>query len=374
MTPIDVDALEDWYREAMRRRVRELLALRPRLSDPDDLAARREVRNIAHQLRGSGGSFGLPSVTAAATVLEEASPEGLLRRLDGMVALLRAIRDHRGIRPGDWLGRSANLQFTSDAGTDLGAAWAAIAGALGIAPLELAQRIAATYDLGWVEEEAQPTRAALRLVPEALMAGHAAVPLTEDGEVIRVATPNPTNIALEVELERLTGRTPRFVVATPEWVERALAGIQVRPAPTALPPSSPDAAPSHDPDARSRVLVVDDDRSARVIARATLERRGHEVVEAGDGTQALAAVDEGAPFDLIVVDLEMPGMDGREVVRALRAPPRALATPIIVVTGVIDPVLEADLIEDGADDYIRKPLDPRLFLARVASTLRRAAG
>ncbi len=74
---------------------------------------------------------------------------------------------------------------------------------------------------------------------------------------------------------------------------------------------------------------------------------------------------------LVVADLNMPRMDGLELIWELRADERRSRLPVIVVTGEVDEILETQLLEEGADDYIRKPLDPRLFLARVEATLRR---
>ena len=102
-----------------------------------------------------------------------------------------------------------------------------------------------------------------------------------------------------------------------------------------------------------------------------LERKGYPVVEAEGGAGALERLAAHPGICLAVVDLEMPDMDGRELVRRLRATQDHAHLAIVVLTGTHDPAVEADLIEAGADDYLVKPLDPRLFLARVTATLRR---
>jgi two-component system chemotaxis response regulator CheY len=125
------------------------------------------------------------------------------------------------------------------------------------------------------------------------------------------------------------------------------------------------------PAAGGAVLVVDDEPSARLLVRTLLERRGYVDIEAEDGVAALQAVGDGSGVGLVVADLNMPRMDGLELIWELRDAHSAARLPVIVVTGEADEILETQLMEEGADDYIRKPIDPRLFLARVESTVRR---
>ena len=80
----------------------------------------------------------------------------------------------------------------------------------------------------------------------------------------------------------------------------------------------------------------------------------------------------GESHALVVLDLEMPTVDGREVLRRLRSSGSTIALPVIVLTGSPDPNDEYRLMEGGADDYLRKPLEPQRFIARVRATLRRA--
>lgn len=121
-------------------------------------------------------------------------------------------------------------------------------------------------------------------------------------------------------------------------------------------------------DGPGHILVVDDDPTFVHMLTALLEREGHHVVHADDGEEALAAI-ERRPPDLIVLDIEMPGMSGLELLSRLR--PR-VAAPVIVVSGreaESERVLAFDL---GADDYVLKPFLAREFAARVRATLRRA--
>ncbi len=120
------------------------------------------------------------------------------------------------------------------------------------------------------------------------------------------------------------------------------------------------------------VLVVDDDSINRTLARALLEKEGMQVTEAENGLEALACLTSAGEYSLMVLDLDMPVMGGEEVLRQLRGSVATAALPVVVLTGSTDPVAEPQLLEAGADDYIRKPIDPHTFVARINATLRRA--
>jgi CheY-like chemotaxis protein len=351
----------------MRGRVAELEGLRPGVVRGDP-AAQAAARLVGHALRGSGGTFGFEAITQAGALLEEASPGSLPRILEGVVQLLRGIawpEPPAGVGSHPWLNAAVGLA-PSDA-PSLEEAWRRAAGALGISEEELARRLADAFDLDG-PEPLHPAAAALRLVPEALMHERRVLPLDEDGRTIRIATADPVDLVTEAEVRRVSGRTPRLVVVPPDRLNAALESV--RPS-RAGAPAEP-AARTEDP-ARCPVLVVDDDGAARALARAVLERRGFPVTEARSGIEALACFRADPGIRLAVVDLEMAEMGGRELVRRLRAAPGHEHLAIVVLTGTRDPAVEADLIEDGADDYLEKPLDPRLFMARVTATLRRTA-
>ena len=115
------------------------------------------------------------------------------------------------------------------------------------------------------------------------------------------------------------------------------------------------------------ILVVDDDVTVREVVVTYLRAAGHEVTEVADGLAALTAADERA-FDLVLLDVMMPGMDGLEVARRLRL---ASEVPIVLLTALGDEQDRVLGLELGADDYVTKPFSPRELTLRVASILRR---
>ena len=131
--------------------------------------------------------------------------------------------------------------------------------------------------------------------------------------------------------------------------------------------SAAEEAPTH-------VLIVDDDREVRLIARCILEDLGYRVSEAANGIEALARLAKGEFFALMILDLAMPILGGREVLSAVRGSLATAGLPVVVLTGSPDPSAEIELMEQGADDYIRKPIDPPLFQSRVKAAVRRARG
>jgi DNA-binding response OmpR family regulator len=125
------------------------------------------------------------------------------------------------------------------------------------------------------------------------------------------------------------------------------------------------AWPPHPP---ATVLVVDDDPRIRRLAARVLASAGYEVVEASDVDDADRLAHEQAP-DLALLDLVLPSGSGAELLRRWRAD--AHPTAVVILTGQGDLQHEAALLQAGADDYIAKPFDPRVLVARVGSVLRR---
>lgn len=122
--------------------------------------------------------------------------------------------------------------------------------------------------------------------------------------------------------------------------------------------------------ADNKILVVDDEEDILELVRYNLAREGYRVVGAATGEQALNKAGS-EPFDLIVLDLMLPGIDGLEVAKKLKSKPETRHIPIIMLTAKGE---EADIVtglELGADDYVTKPFSPRILIARVKAVLRR---
>jgi len=120
-----------------------------------------------------------------------------------------------------------------------------------------------------------------------------------------------------------------------------------------------------------RILVVDDAPDARVMMRTLLEREGYEVEEAEDGSRAIEVLKEDPGHDLVVLDLQMPNMDGWETLKWIRGHVPTAALPVVVRTGTGSDEIEAELLQAGADDYVTKSVDAPRFLARVGAVIRR---
>jgi len=120
-----------------------------------------------------------------------------------------------------------------------------------------------------------------------------------------------------------------------------------------------------------KILVVDDESRMRKLVRDFLERAGFQVLEAGDGMEALDLFYEDQGISLIILDVMMPRMDGWEVCRQIRKDSKV---PIIMLTAKGEEMDELQGFECGADEYIAKPFSPKILTARVDAIIRRAYG
>jgi DNA-binding response OmpR family regulator len=116
-----------------------------------------------------------------------------------------------------------------------------------------------------------------------------------------------------------------------------------------------------------RVLVVEDDDAIADVLRRTLRQEGHEVRSSGDGVEALRAAEEFVP-DLVILDLGLPGLDGVEVCRRLRA---ESDVPILMLTARTEVDDRVEGLDSGADDYLMKPFERQELLARMRALMRR---
>ncbi len=118
------------------------------------------------------------------------------------------------------------------------------------------------------------------------------------------------------------------------------------------------------------LLLVEDDAQLRRALALTLRARGHRVVEAASGQEALAAVARGRS-DLVILDLGLPDIDGVDVIRAIRADDASI--PVVVLSARRDQSDKVEALDAGADDYVTKPFGVDELLARIRASLRRAS-
>jgi DNA-binding response OmpR family regulator len=120
----------------------------------------------------------------------------------------------------------------------------------------------------------------------------------------------------------------------------------------------------------ARILLVDDDEGNREVLAYFFRRRGFEIVTAGTGEEALAAIEVGT-FSLVLLDVVMPGMGGLDVLRELRSRYPASVLPVVMVTGLDASEDVAAATAIGADDYVTKPYQFADVLARIEALLAR---
>lgn len=259
-------------------------------------------------------------------------------------------------------------------------AWETAARRLDCEEAELVAAVAAHFRTE-VADLATADPIARTLLPLNVARRHQVFPLAVEYSVLRVATSDPLDADAEQEIGFTSGRHAAFRIAPPWAIASAIRSsyphvARAAKAQTRRGGDGRSAGRRADASAGAvgragPVLVVDDDAENRTLARAVLARDGFEVVEAEDGAVALDLLRERS-FDLAVVDLFMPGLDGRELLRRIRSAPGTRDLPVVILTASRAAEDEPQLLRDGADDYIRKPLNPPIFNARVAAVLRRA--
>lgn len=119
---------------------------------------------------------------------------------------------------------------------------------------------------------------------------------------------------------------------------------------------------------KKRVLLIEDDPSSVRLVSYTLEQEGYEVLTATNGLEGLKKVREEAP-DLLVLDVMLPGLDGFEVCRRLRADEQTAGLPVLMLSAKAQETDKTTGLKMGADDYLAKPADPSEIVARVANLL-----
>lgn len=119
-----------------------------------------------------------------------------------------------------------------------------------------------------------------------------------------------------------------------------------------------------------RILIVDDNKLERTVLTQYLKNLGYQVESASSGAEALTACSENSP-DLVVSDMMMPQMDGLEFCRRLRATPSGQLVPFIFLSGKNEQQDRMNGLENGADDYLIKPVNPRELVAKIEALLER---
>lgn len=125
--------------------------------------------------------------------------------------------------------------------------------------------------------------------------------------------------------------------------------------------------------AKATILIIEDDPDIRELLAFSLSKEGWTIVMAPDGEEGLAALPTAKP-DCVVLDIMLPGIDGLEILRTLKADPERKALPVIMTTAKGE---ESDVVtglELGAEDYVVKPYSPKVLVARIRAALRRSAG
>ena len=174
-------------------------------------------------------------------------------------------------------------------------------------------------------------------------------------------------LKIEHLFERIKGLSCRPGPEPPVERHRLVMRAAYRHSPTMLAMSDPANQIPERP-----ILVVDDDAKIVRLVRTYLERDGFAVVTAADGPAALDAIERHRPA-LVVLDLMLPELDGRAVIRAVRRDDEAAATPILILSARGSTLDRIAGLEDGADDYLPKPFSPAELVLRVKSILRRTA-
>lgn len=115
---------------------------------------------------------------------------------------------------------------------------------------------------------------------------------------------------------------------------------------------------------RAKILLIEDNAQNRYLVRFLLEQRGHEILQAETGPRGLELAAETRP-ELILLDIQLPGMDGHAVARALKSNPELSAIPIVAVTSYAMVGDREKCLEAGAEGYIEKPINPESFVLEV---------
>ena len=232
--------------------------------------------------------------------------------------------------------------------------------------LEDAEASADETRRGALEATLQAARRVLRLINESLSSGHTTV-APADLRALYEALRGPQREIVQAMTPLLaSGATDEQFVAD---VRRILSAAERLAGPDAAAPTAEHRtkAVAGGP-TPARLLVVDDNEGNREVLRRRLERQGYAVELAVDGEDALTKV-AGASFDLVLLDVLMPGLDGYAVLERLKGAAATHDLPVIMISALDDMASIVRCIEAGAEDYLPKPFDPVLLRARIGASL-----
>jgi CheY-like chemotaxis protein len=224
-------------------------------------------------------------------------------------------------------------------------------------------------------DHAASSELALRLVPDRVAHRHLAVPLKVDNRTLTYATSQPFSGEADQDIAfandiRAAMRSEKTATMREHAMQLVVDGVTSIEEVLRVLSADVDGAQAVRSHTRSRVLVADDEPITRMLVKLLLEREHFEVLEAANGRQAVDIAARERP-DLMIIDLNMPEMDGYEAIGRLRRDIRTATLPIMVLTSEEGPAVERRVLTLGADDYIIKPFDPDVLLTRVKGVFRR---
>ena len=219
-------------------------------------------------------------------------------------------------------------------------------------------------------EQMEISELAVRLVPERLARRHLVVPIRLDNRTLTYGTCQPPDGEAERDLSCAAGRQAIGVLATRASILVSLERLYPQRQELDRITGRPGAEGAKAEARARRVLITDDEPITRMLVKLLLEKEKYEVLEASTGRQAVDIAKRERP-DLLLIDLNMPEMDGYQAIAQVRRELTLATMPIVVLTSEDGPGVERRVLDLGADDYVIKPFDAQVLLSRVNAVFRR---
>ncbi|HWO88029.1 MAG TPA: response regulator [Gemmatimonadales bacterium] len=357
----DIEALVAAYRGRLPAYAERIEAELRAMESERDAAALR-LRAVAHELRGSGGSYGFPEISDAARAVELAADDELHAAASSLAAILRDVA--AGTAP-----RRTILVVDDDP---------AIQQLVAVALAAPGRRVLASGTIAEALAQLASTAVDLVVLDLVLPDGDGRSLLrqlrdqsgTADLPVIAITARLGPLVREELEalrcsaiLEKPLDPKQLGAIAGAQLEARAAGAHQARAQPMGTAPRQPAA------EAARSVLVVEDDDLTAAVVRHRLSRAGFTVEHVTSGTEALERVAAKAP-DLVVLDVHLPGLDGFQVLERIRGTAATAEVPVLMLTalGVEEEMVRAFSL--GATDYVVKPFSPAELVARVRRLVR----